>query len=179
VVEAANRAKDATWWPNFFESDPSFDLKGYYESRVKIAYYEALKNYFAVSKEFDELLEHTRVNGTNEEYWDLLENRNITFEPIDLSFASQFLRGETNASYETVLEHNNESFTVLISIQRVHEKYRNADRVEFLIEPPFGNSALGRGSKTNFYQHRLGEKGTVRVIFGYKNRGLYGTIGRQ
>jgi len=174
VPEAVARTNN--WFENLFDILPNFDMKSYYDPLVKQAYFEALGRYMlGVVKNSEEL---ERARTTSYEAY-MAMGPEFTFDAVDLSFANQFKIGKEYASYNTVLEYNNQSYEVTIRIQRVHEKNRSADRLLMVDIPPNGNSSVNKQSTTNWYQHRLGKEAVIRVIFGQKNEQGWRTIGRD
>ncbi|WP_303316690.1 RHS repeat-associated core domain-containing protein [Flavivirga abyssicola] len=178
TISETIKRMDSPYILNWFESLPNFDLKSFYEPLVKDAYYESLSRHVVAQKNKNNLLEIARKNRDELEFENIL-NKPALFAPVDLSFASQFAPGKNYASFNTVLEWGNESYKVLIRVQNVHKENRFADRINFIGEPGHGSSAVGKGSKLNWYQHRLGESEIIRVIFGPKNIQGYRNFGSQ
>ncbi|WP_452600689.1 hypothetical protein [Pontimicrobium sp. MEBiC06410] len=148
------------------------------KSLLKKAYKEALTRHVAAQKEKNAKLEIARKNKDADGYEKVL-NEATTFDPIDLSFASQFPVGSQYFSFRTNLEYDNESYNILIRIQKVDEKDRFADRIEFFKIPYQGDSTVLKGSKGNYYQYHLGQSSTIRLIFGPKNKKAWRELGRQ
>ncbi len=178
TVSEVVKKEDNPWVWNGLEDKPEFDFKSYYEAPIKEAYNEALDSHVEAQKGKNENLEVARENNDAAGYEDALESP-TTFEPVDLSFVSQFPIGQNYTSFNTTVEWGGESYDVKVRVQNVPAEQRSADRINFVGIPSNGNSAVLRGSTTNYYQHRLGSGEAVRIIFGEKNKQGYKNFGSQ
>ncbi len=170
------KKEDSPWIWNQFENTPGFNFKSYYESPVKEAYSKVVSRYNSAIKERKEKLDVLRENKDTAGYDSLNENP-IEFEPVDLSFASQFPLESQFTSFRMDIEHNGESYNILVRVQRIDKKERFADSFSKNKVPTQGNSSVLKASKGNYYQHRLGDGAAIRLIFGPKNQKAWREIG--